>query len=313
MAPIGMPPTSRSHASAAESPRRRAIASAASQSRSEPNPTISASVSCVSICCAAEHELDPLLRDQLAEVPDDRRVPSRQRAQPVGRLRLGHGLVVRRGDRVERCRVPGLEGPLDLRVGAGRPAAGGVGIDRPVGRPTSARASARGRGRKASTSTPGATTRPRSRISGRSPRTARAPRRRLRSRRGRRRALRGPARAGDPAGVPRTRGRCRGSWRRIVPPPGLVVRSPHPGSRGRSRRPRCRATRPPPAAPRRWPAGRPRARHPDRSTNRRTSSKPSSRSTTNTGSVGPIVGRSSTQRPTPSPLVEGRTVSSFGP
>jgi hypothetical protein len=63
-----------------------------------------------------EEELDSLLRDQLAEVPHDRLVPRGERAEPDGRVRLGHVLVVRLEQRHDRASIPGVEGSLHLCV-----------------------------------------------------------------------------------------------------------------------------------------------------------------------------------------------------
>ena len=63
-----------------------------------------------------EEDLHPLLRDQLAEVADDRAVLLGQPPDPRRRLELGHVLVVAFEERVDRLRVPRVERPLDLDV-----------------------------------------------------------------------------------------------------------------------------------------------------------------------------------------------------
>ena len=209
-----------------------------------------------------ECELDALLRDQLPQVADDRRVAVGELAQPCSRIGLGHGLVVRCRDRIERRRVPPLERPLDQRVGDRGPAAGRVGVAcEPAGdvdQRLDARAGPEGVRRR-----PRARRRDRGRASpGRGRHIARAPRCRIRAPPGRRRAPPRPDRGSDPAHGPRTRGHCRGSWPGSARPPAPDARSRLPGSRGPSRRSRCPATRQRPAARRRSPADSARAPRP---------------------------------------------------
>ena len=75
-----------------------------------------------------EQQLDALLRDQLAQVADDRPARPGEPAEPRRRVGFGHRLVVGLGERVERGRVPILERSLHPRVDRRRAAARGVGI-----------------------------------------------------------------------------------------------------------------------------------------------------------------------------------------
>ena len=75
-----------------------------------------------------EEQLHALLRDQLAQVADDRPARPGEPAETRRGVGFGHRLVVRLGERVELGSVAFVERALHVRIDRRRAAAGGVGI-----------------------------------------------------------------------------------------------------------------------------------------------------------------------------------------